>query len=283
MFVYSESPRSTRDPFLGDFLVDRDAHDSPFDEPPLLAMRFNPSTAYKLDSVSTNTDNDCIVEGGLKAVSNALSQELNRKISSACSLLDSEDSSSAFYGSHDEHSDASSFFSEYQNAEKYNSHRRKNKWDLCDNRTCGDLKTFCGLPTSSFRSKPLPKPVVWEGYTCFNGACLNSSKARVFPCEEKKLGGFSICENELCRKPEVHTKYCCDALPSDASSDEVKMQGGTDVHYFFDGESLQEHIRFVKMTAHHFLKKRMFFDDPNYSGSKDDYLDDLDSITYTSG
>jgi hypothetical protein len=227
-------------------------------------MRPSPSAKkYRLDGYSfyqssTQTENGYIVENH----SNTLSKKLDPRTSSICGSYRSDDddgsNSSAVCGSRDEHSGVSSFLSDCQ---------------ITDKESVENFDSFCGLPMSNFRSKPLrPKPIVWKGYTCFRDTCLDASAAAAVSCD-----GYW-------ERTEVHTKPCHDGSSVDTTiTSVVSMEDATHADDFFQSKSLQECLEFLKISAHHFLKRRMFVEDPDFYISNDDIIkDDFDSITYSS-
>lgn len=258
-----ESPRSTRDAFIDGIQVDERVDDDspfdelPFDEPPRLVMRISPSKKYKMEvhsfdqSSTTQTENGYIVENH----STTLSKKLDPETSSICGSYRSDDDDDG------NSSAVSSFVSAYQTTEKESA---QNNFD-----------SFCGLPMSSYRSKPLrPKhPIVWKGYTCFRDTCLDASAAAAVSCD-----GYW-------ERAEAARKPCNDASSVGTTiTSAITMEDAAHADDFFQSKSLQEYLEFLKISAHHFLKERIFVEDPDFYISNDDYTidDEFDSITYCS-
>lgn len=274
-FTPSGSPKSTLSS-IDDKLIDRNVDDSPFDEPPLPEARFDTSENCRLNGYSLY---GVVVENHNKSNLHTMSEKLESIASSICSSyrFDDDDGSSVTFESRDENLDASSLFSSILigDDESFNAISfRRNRSCPCEYHVCDgggrDFNALCGFPMSSFQSKPLSKPKVWKGYTCFRGACPVASMATL-SCEEDKF------ENWHCQRTDVDLQPCNDTLPSDGSSISALVEDAARAQYFFRTESVQEHLEFVKVFAHHFLKKKIFVQDPDFSISNDN-VDDFDSI-----
>lgn len=259
-----ESPRSTRDAFIDGIQVDESLDDDlpfdelPFDEPPSLVKQISPSRKYKLDghsfyqsSSTTQTENGYIVEHH----SNTLSKKLDPRTSSICGSYRSDDDDDG------NSSAVSSFVSDYQITDKESV---QNNFD-----------SICGLPMSSYRSKPLrPKhPIVWKGYTCFRDTCLDASAVA------------AVSYDGYWERAEADRKPCRDASSVGTTlTGAVTMEDAAHADDFFLSKSLQECLEFLQISAYHFLKERIFVEDPDFYISNDDYTidDEFDSITYCS-
>ena len=300
-FGPSESPTSIRDGFVHDEImgahrnrnsnsnIDHD-NDAPFDEPPQcgINMRLSATTSsspsrnykYRLDGCSFYQSSAAAQT--TKMISETLDPRASSSssCSSTCHSSDFDDGHSPVYytyGYHDEQSEIWSLLATDSSqpathndsvSDDASSHESASRSDPCaECHDCGaiamtgDLNALMGVSNSSFRSKPLPKPIVWKEYTCFRmGACPDAPEAG-------------------CCQQEAHTRT---AQSTDASSRSEAMVEEVDP---FRGchPSLQEVLQDAKTSAQHFLKQRIFVDDSDCSVSDNDSDgDDLDSITCTS-
>jgi hypothetical protein len=274
----SESPTSIRDAFFGDEVMDEKTDDSPFDEPP-----HSPSTIYRLDGHSfyqspTRIENGCIVENPSKSILSAtISEKLDPRTTSgntSCEFDDEYEESITGSQSCGEHSDVSSFVSSCQlPGDEFNSRT----YHVFGAMVLQFNKLF-GLPISSFRSKPLPKPIVWRGYTCFRGNRHDVSGTTTLPCGEEKSGDISFRKSGDQQPNDINAKpFHCNSHIDDATSTSGSTYDDTNAHDYVAATSLQEYLEFMKVSVHHFLKRMIFVEDSDYNISNHG-ANDFDSI-----
>ena len=286
-FTPCPSSASTCNTDEEDILIRYDIDDSPFDEPPLSKrcsfseiMDGATQDKYRLDGYpffqsSIQAQDGHTDEYNSKMIVNAVQKRLDTRKSSMCSsrIFDGDDGSSVC-GSRSEYSDDSSFMGtlviEKESNEEFDKRNRCNLGGCCT--MVGDFNTFLCLPISSFRSKPLPKPVIWKEYTCLQSACVDASAA--IPCEDN-LEDISFCKRGSREKTRVQTEPCHEVLSLDNST--IIMQDASNANYCFKVESLQRYLEFAKTSVDHFLKRRIFVDDPEINTSKED-VNDYDSM-----
>jgi len=294
MFAPSESLKSTRDGFIDDMTVDWYIDNFPFDEPPNLGTRSRPIINYKLDSYSfyhslSPTENSCINENYPTRITNTISKKLDSRMSLAydfrCIYEDNDNNS--ICGSSDGHSDVSLFLSAHQIVDKdsvNDFYSRRSKCGPCECYDCGTMvgnfNSLCELPMLNFRSKPLPKPVIWKGYTCFRGKCPDSSAAAGL-CHENKFGEVSVCQSGYWQDADIHSKFCQDAMLTDPKYTCVALEDSTYTSDVFQGKSIQDYVEYAKTSTHQFLKRLIFVEDTDFYISNDN-VEDFDSITCSS-
>mmetsp|Transcript_16936 Transcript_16936/g.34958 ORF Transcript_16936/g.34958 Transcript_16936/m.34958 type:complete len:290 (+) Transcript_16936:99-968(+) len=277
----SGSPTSIRDVFADGIRRVRTNDDAPFDEPRTSEMRNDAPAKYSLDGYSFYQSSSKMNDGyaddnGPRYISPMLPKNSDPVVHD----YDSDDE-----GGNDtctEDSDGSSFLSSYQGRDNDEDNELGECHDCDASAMVSNLKSFCGLETSSFRSKPLPKPVVWKGYTCFRGkwpyvptANTNSSR------NEYTFEDFSLCTDTSWR-PRDSRKSCEDIVPVDTPSEVSSAATETDSHtHELYAKAPQEYLDCAQTSAHELLKSWIFTEDPDASNSNDNE-DDSDSITYGS-
>ena len=211
-----------------------------------------------------------------KVMANTVPKRIDARTSSMISLIGSrrfehDDGSSVCEESRSEYSDVSSFIGTHLGKTSIGESDQRNRRELGESSVCctmvGDFNTFFCLPISSFRSKPLPKPIIWKDYTCLQAAWIDACEANFVD--------ISFCKSGSRGKTLVQTEPCHEVLSVDAST-VIVQDDATNINNFFRVESWQEYIELAKMAARHFLKRRIFVDDSEINTSKDD-VDDYDS------
>jgi len=275
----SGSPTSIRDAFSDDIRMVRMYDDSPFDEPPHSGIRYSRKSKYSLDGYSfyqssSKLKNCYVVNDGPRYISQSLTKNSDPDPTMHGYDTDDEEDNDT----NTEYSDGSSFLSSYQ--------MRDNEEDIeygeCHNfdAIALNLQTFCGLEVSSFRSKPLPKPVVWKGYTCFRGKWPYQSTADtvISPRNNDASEYASLCESK--------TNNACQDVSSEGNQGETSSaatETGIDAQPqdFFNASAPQEYLECATTSAHELLKSWIFAEDPDECNSKGEG-DESDSITYGS-
>ena len=222
---HSPSPGPTRNLFFNDMLILHDVDDSPFDEPPVSGIKFNHFTKYTLDGYSfyqptTQTQNGHVIEYNSRFISKTLSQKIDPRTSSQCdiSLRTDNNGDSTACESRNEYS---SLISTHQNEDNgsVNKLKKIKRCGLVQCHVCGEaiesLRTCFGFSMSNFRSKPLPKPIVWKDYTCLKGTYLDS--AGTSSCRDNCID-VSLCKTKLSEMPGVQNPPCHKASNSDSTS-----------------------------------------------------------------
>ena len=290
-FASSRSPTSIRDTFDDEIIMVRPIDDLPFDEPPHSGMRRgNPSRKYSLDGYSFY-QSSAQIDGGYIVENRPIhiSQRISKKPDPSTSLMHryhsqiDDDCSSDAYGSDSENSDISSFFNsfyEYPASESDSASDFDNS-QLSECHHCDamvvNFQKFLGLPVSNYRSKPLPKPILWKSYTCFKGKCPDECPAAT---EEKEdscdKDNVSLRKYENWHRNEGRTKFCNDVLSVDDTASEITSNEASE---FFQVNSLLEYLDCAKISAHDLLKRSIFVDDPEHYTLANVVVDDSDSIT----
>jgi len=288
----SGSPTSIRDHFAEEIMIVRPMDDSPFDEPPFQKGNRHkkaPRRKYSLDGYSFYQSSAQIEDGYM--VENRpvyISQTFSQSDNPAASLMPNA------HGANDDHessdSEMSSFLGTYQGPADDDSCSECEGSELGDCHHCDvdamviNFQAICGLPVSNYRSKPLPKPIVWKGYTC-----LRSSDSDAPPAtedsrnEENKRSKGALRKYEDWHKSnEGRTDASNDGLSSEDSKSEITCEEASQDEQhgdFFQSTVVQEYLDYAKETAQDFLKNSIFLDDPDVFVGKDVVYEDSDSMT----
>lgn len=245
---------------------------SPFDEPPLSDADPSTSDMYRMDAISFYRSFYRSSTGQIDKLNSSSSdtsapKRVGAKFFARCpSDMFAADDSSTGQESRIECSEVSSLV----------NHKTVDKDSMKDTdgrdrfmfgksnafcTTVGDFNEFFCQPPSSYTSKPIPKPVIWKGYTSLKGACLEAFED-------------NVAEAPFC-KTDSHEQNEVQSLGTTSST--VEVQEVTSEQSFFEAQSIQDYLDLCKITAHHFLKSRIFVDDPEIRTSKDT-RSDCDSV-----
>ncbi len=285
---FTGSPTSIRDAFNDDIRMVRMYDDSPFDEPPHSGVRYVRKSKYSLDGYSfyqssSKLKNGYVVNDGPMYISQSLTKN---SVPSDPTMHGYDTDDEEDDDTNTEYSDGSSFLSSYQ----MRDNEKDNEYSECHNfdAIALNLQTFLGLEVSSFRSKPLPKPVVWKGYTCFRGKWPYQSTADTVISPRKRDAPeiASLCCTDECGKKANNNKNACEGVSPEGNQVETSSaatETGIDAqpHVFFDAKAPQEYLECATTSAHELLKSWIFTEDPDECNSKGEG-DDSDSITYGS-
>lgn len=244
---------------------------SPFDEPPLSDADPSTSDMYRMDAISFyrsfySSSTGQIDKLNLSSTDASTPKRVGAKFFALCpSDMFAADDSSTGQESRTERSEVSSLINpKIVDKDSMKDTDERDRFVFGKSKafctTVGDFNEFFCLSPSSYTSKPLPKPVIWKGYTSLKGACLEAFEDNVVKAP--------FCKTDSNEQNELQSLG--------TASSTVEVQDASE-QSFFEAQSIQDYLDLCKITAHHFLKSRIFVDDPEIKTSKDT-RSDCDSV-----